>query len=119
MITEGEGADMSRVSFGGAEGRAVLESDGSLRVRHHFAGAVQSRGFRYACVKASGKAHVTGYVENQPDGTVVAETQGNPQQQQAFLERLSMLMKGYGTEWHDAQVAIPPIEGEGTFCVRS
>lgn len=46
----------------------------TIRIRHHFTGAVQSRGFRYECVKASGKAHVTGWVENHADGSVVAET---------------------------------------------
>ena len=61
-----------------AAGQPSPGPDGPVRVRHHFTGAVQSRGFRYACVKASGRAHVTGYVQNQPDGTVVAETQGTP-----------------------------------------
>ena len=95
-----------------------LSSDDPVRLRHHFTGAVQSRGFRYSCVKASGKAHVTGYVENQADGTVVAETQGTLRQQEAFLRRLSAIMPGYGAEWHDEQTRLPLVEGEAIFSVR-
>lgn len=89
-----------------------------MRLRHHFTGAVQSRGFRYSCIKASGKAHVTGHVENQQDGTVVAETQGTSRQQEAFLRRLSAIMPGYGTEWHDRQSSLPLVEDELSFSVR-
>ena len=89
-----------------------------MRIRHHFSGAVQSRGFRYACVKASSKAHVTGWVQNQPDGTVVAETQGDQRQQEAFLRRLGALMPGLGTQWHDQQSEVSPIEPDEPFHVR-
>lgn len=109
---------MNSVHVGGAAGRVGSLSDGPVRLQHHFTGAVQSRGFRYACVKASGKAHVTGYVENRPDGTVVAETQGTPRQQEAFLRKLSMLMPGYGMEWQDEQARLPLVEDDGPFSVR-
>lgn len=93
-------------------------SSEELRISHHFTGAVQSRGFRYACVKASGKAHVTGWVQNQPDGTVRAETQGNQRQQDAFIKRLSALMPGFGTEWHDDTETIDCVDDEQVFCVH-
>lgn len=109
---------MSDTYAKGTDGRAESGSDGPVRLRHHFTGAVQSRGFRYSCVKASGRAHVTGYVENQQDGTVVAETQGTLRQQEAFLRRLSAIMPGYGTEWRDRQSRLPLVEGEDTFSVR-
>ena len=92
--------------------------DELLRIRHRFTGAVQSRGFRYACVKASGKAHVTGWVENQSDGTVVAETQGSPRQQKAFLRRLAAIMPGFDTDWRDTQQEVPLVDGERSFCVH-
>lgn len=109
---------MSDTYAKGGVGKAEPSSDDSVRLRHHFTGAVQSRGFRYSCVKASGKTHVTGYVENQTDGTVVAETQGTPRQQEAFLRRLATIMSGYGTEWHDEQTRLSLVEGEVGFFVR-
>ena len=99
-------------------GREGPGPDEPVRLHHHFIGAVQSRGFRYNCVKASGKAHVTGYVENQTDGTVVAETQGTLRQQQAFLDKLSAMMPGYGVEWDDQQSGATLVEDEVSFSVR-
>lgn len=89
-----------------------------VRLRHHFTGSVQSRGFRYSCVKASGKAHVTGWAENQTDGSVIAETQGNPHQQEAFLKRLSVIMPGFGSAWFDRCSEIPVIQEEESFCAH-
>ena len=109
---------MNNTYIEGARGQASSSLGGTVRIQHRFTGAVQSRGFRYACVKASGKAHVTGYVENQSDGAVVAETQGTAHQQEIFLRRLSAIMPGYGTEWRDRQVFLPLVEDDGPFCVR-
>lgn len=109
---------MSNSNAKGIDGRAESCCNDPVRLRHHFTGAVQSRGFRYSCVKASGKAHVTGYVENQQDGTVVAETQGAPRQQEAFLRRLATIMSGYSSEWHDEQTRLSLVEGEVGFFVR-
>ena len=69
-------------------------------------------------MKASGKAHVTGWVQNQRDGTVDAETQGSPKQQEQFLKRLATLMPGYDSDWHDDRQIIDPIDGEQAFCVH-
>lgn len=109
---------MADLSVSAHSQTSVHDCNDIVRLRHHFRGAVQSRGFRYACVKSSGKAHVTGWVQNQEDGTVLAETQGTPDQQELFLSKLSALMPGYGTEWEDFRRKITLVDGEDFFCVR-
>ena len=50
-------------------------------VRRHFSisGQVQGVGFRYRARYAAQALELTGWVENEPDGSVLMEAQGDPQ----------------------------------------
>lgn len=69
------------------------------RVRYHFIGHVQHRGFRFACVSCAEREHMTGWVRNERNGTVTAEVQGSAEAQLAFVRRLSALVPGFGNDW--------------------
>ena len=47
-----------------------------IRVRVRFSGRVQGVGFRYSCARLATQNGVTGWVRNDPGGTVTAELQG-------------------------------------------
>src|SRR4030065_184868 len=51
-------------------------------------GFVQGVSFRYYAAAKAKNLKLTGYVQNQPDGTVSIEAQGDPNALQDFLESL-------------------------------
>lgn len=53
-------------------------------------GRVQGVGFRFATVRAAHELGITGWVRNQPDGTVQAVIQGDPDQIDAMLSWLQV-----------------------------
>lgn len=50
-----------------------------VRYRYHFTGMVQGVGFRYRAKYAAQLLDLTGWVENEWDGTVTGEVQGPPE----------------------------------------
>ena len=91
---------------------------GMERIRYRFLGHVQHRGFRYACVVAAERAHATGWVRNEADGTVTAEVQGDKEVQLAFIRRATEIVPGYGNDWTIAsEEAIELVPGEKAFAV--
>ncbi|MDO4798035.1 MAG: acylphosphatase [Coriobacteriales bacterium] len=97
-----------------------METAGDIqRVRYRFIGHVQHRGFRYACSVAADTAQATGWVRNEPDGTVIAEVQTSKEGQLAFVKRLSSIVPGLGYDWsvgHEQEVDVRG--GERNFLVR-
>jgi acylphosphatase len=61
----------------------------------YFTGRVQGVGFRYAALQVAREFEVSGYVSNLPDGRVVLEAEGTPQEIEAFLAALQERMDGY------------------------
>ena len=59
-------------------------------------GRVQGVGFRYAARNKARELGVTGWVENQSDGTVKAAVQGNADQCNAFIR---WCREGTGYSW--------------------
>lgn len=53
--------------------------DGVVRRRYHFFGDVQGVGFRYRAKYAAETLELTGWVENEEDGSVTMEVQGKPE----------------------------------------
>jgi len=49
-----------------------------IRERVRFVGRVQGVGFRYTCASLAQRLGITGWVRNDPGGTVTAELQGTP-----------------------------------------
>lgn len=62
------------------------------RRRVWFSGRVQGVGFRATTVRVAANFPVVGYVQNLPDGRVLAVIEGGPAQIDAFLESLRETM---------------------------
>ena len=56
-----------------------------LRRRYRVFGDVQAVGFRYTARMVAGRYDLTGYVQNEYDGSVTAEVQGDPDAVHSFL----------------------------------
>ena len=54
-----------------------------------FSGRVQGVGFRYTTCQIAKQYHVTGYVQNLPDGRVRLVTEGAADQVEAFVKELA------------------------------
>jgi acylphosphatase len=61
----------------------------------YFTGRVQGVGFRYAVLQVAREFEVSGYVANLPDGRVVLEAEGAPDQVKAFIGAVHERMEGY------------------------
>jgi acylphosphatase len=61
----------------------------------YFTGRVQGVGFRYAALQVAREFEVSGFVSNLPDGRVVLEAEGTPQEVEAFLAAVQERMDGY------------------------
>lgn len=96
-----------------------MGSSGELeRIRYRFIGHVQSRGFRYACLRCAEREHMTGWVRNERDGTVTAEAQGSKQEQLGFIRRLTSLVPGFGDNWSvGTEIEVAVRDDETSFLV--
>ena len=61
----------------------------------HFEGDVQGVGFRYTATRVAQSFDVTGYVRNLPDGSVECVVEGEADQIDAFVAKLSGRMEPY------------------------
>jgi acylphosphatase len=61
----------------------------------YFTGRVQGVGFRYAALQVAREFEVSGFVSNLPDGRVVLEAEGTPQEVEAFILAVQERMDGY------------------------
>lgn len=60
-----------------------------MRKQYRFYGDVQGVGFRYRATQAARGLGVTGWVRNEPDGTVSMEAQGVPDKLELLLWQIS------------------------------
>lgn len=58
------------------------------RIRVRFVGRVQGVGFRATCRAIASSRPVTGWVRNEPDGSVLLEAQGNATAIEEFLQAI-------------------------------
>lgn len=65
-----------------------------MRYAVHFTGRVQGVGFRATARQLSVSHPVTGWVRNEPDGSVSLEVQGSDAAVEAYLTELSRIMAG-------------------------
>ncbi len=84
-----------------------------FRVRVIYQGRVQGVGFRWACAAAAEPFEITGWVRNEPDGTVLLEAQGEKRDIDAFLSTIDQRMAS--NIQSTSIVQIPPQEGETAF----
>ena len=64
--------------------------EGTVRRRYSIEGQVQGVGFRYRARYAAQTLELTGWVENEDDGSVTLEVQGDPDQ---FMRLFAMIQK--------------------------
>jgi acylphosphatase len=87
-----------------------------MRVRVSYQGRVQGVGFRATAADIASAFDVSGWVRNEPDGTVLLEVQGPPDQTRRFLDALRQRM---GPLIRSADEAIvPDAPGESGFLIR-
>jgi acylphosphatase len=89
-----------------------------VRIRFQFVGQVQAVGFRWNTNNLAREAGATGWVRNEPDGSVIAEIQGAPGQVEAVVDGLDAYYNG--STWSGGfQIArreyLPVVSGEATF----
>ena len=85
--------------------------------RHwHFTGSVQGVGFRYRAQYAAQLLDLTGWVENEDDGSVTLEVQGDPDK---FISLFAMIQKSdYIQITGIRQKDLPPDPWERGFSVK-
>jgi len=66
-----------------------------IRKHIHYKGRVQGVGFRYTALRTARNFEVTGYVQNQMDGSVELVVEGESPQVEEFLADLSGAMGRY------------------------
>jgi acylphosphatase len=81
-----------------------------------FFGRVQGVGFRATTREIARRHPVTGWVRNEPDGTVLAHIQGTPAAINACLDDLRRRMAGWITR--ETSAAISPEAEETGFEIR-
>lgn len=86
-----------------------------LRKKYKFYGRVQGVGFRYTAKYLAQSLGLTGWVENEYDGTVKMEVQGREPMIDKLLEGLNR-NSFINIEWIDSEVI--PTEMEKSFYVK-
>lgn len=87
------------------------------RRHYQFSGRVQGVGFRYRAQYAASALGLTGWVENEWDGTVEAEAQGAPEALDRFVDTITRTSGWIELEQVDCR-PMPPDPGERSFRVR-
>jgi acylphosphatase len=94
----------------------MTQGSDRVRVRIRFAGRVQGVGFR-ASVQALADRHgIVGWVRNEPDRSVLMESQGSPEAIDEFLSALRA-ERALAIE-SEQREDLPEQRGEGTFDIR-
>ena len=89
---------------------------GTVRRRYIITGQVQGVGFRYRARYAAQTLDLTGWVQNEDDGSVTLEVQGNPDK---FPELFAMIQRSDYVRITDIrQKDLPPDPWERGFSVR-
>lgn len=86
------------------------------RRRVRFSGTVQGVGFRAVTQSIAGRFPVSGWVRNEPDGSVLMEVQGGQNDITALLDALRRRMAGLIAA--ESGQEAPLVEGEQGFTIR-
>ncbi len=99
----------------GEEQLREMKAAGIIRRHYTFYGRVQGVGFRYRAQAAALDLDLTGWVENQSNGTVEMELQGQNEQMSRMINRLRT---DQFIRIDDFDVYMMPLEAETSFRVR-
>jgi len=90
--------------------------EGTERRRYTIKGRVQGVGFRYRARYAAESLELTGWVQNEDDGSVTLEVQGEPEK---FMQLFAMIQKSDYIEITSMrEKTLPPDPWERGFSVR-
>ena len=90
-----------------------------IRLHLTWSGTVQGVGFRWTNKNVADKRGLTGWVENQPDGSVEMEIQGTPDHIADHLDEVHRYYRAFGPRVHlDAARQQPVNASEHGFTVR-
>ena len=81
----------------------IMAASGMVRQEITFHGQVQGVGFRMKTEHIASGHEVTGWVRNQPDGTVHCVVEGENASISAFLSQVQETMSGYIVDTHKLQ----------------
>lgn len=87
-----------------------------VRLRLRYSGTVQGVGFRATARLVAGGHAVTGWVQNQVDGSVLLEVQGERLAVEQYLEELDQHVAGLVRD--RSEDPVPIVEGDRAFDVR-
>lgn len=87
-----------------------------VRVRVRYSGRVQGVGFRATCSDLAKGAPITGWVMNEPDGSVTLEAQGDGVDVEAYVSRVRTTMARFIRS--EDRAAVPPEREESGFEIR-
>ena len=103
------------------QSEVIPTPENAERLRVRFVGRVQGVGFRWTALMVARRLSLTGWVRNEPDGSVVAEVQGEPAHVGAFFSNMLEEFSGRGQRASytiDERDEIPVAWGERDFEVR-
>ena len=89
------------------------------RLKLRFTGQVQGVGFRWTARHVANELGLTGWVRNEPDGSVSMELQGTTAQVGTFFTLFDRAYQRYPLRYViDEREDIEPVKGESAFHVR-
>lgn len=98
---------------------AAPTPENAKRLHVRFVGRVQGVGFRWTASMVARRLSLTGWVRNEPDGSVLAEIQGDPSHVGAFFSHMLEEMGGRHASFVvDERDDVPVVWGEADFEVR-
>ena len=90
-------------------------SSSSIRKQIRFTGIVQGVGFRFLVQQLANQYHISGWVQNQRDGSVIAQLQGEPGAINKLIEKL---YEDHYIQIDEMKQETIPIQTETGFRVR-
>ena len=98
------------------EKKEIVLSENAVRLRYQFYGRVQGVGFRFTIAHLADSLGLTGWVENEEDGSVLAEIQGDYDQINQCIRGLQK--DSYIRIDHYDMKNVPIKKGENRFDYR-
>lgn len=115
----GEQGSHGAASGGAVAGGGTVDGEGTRRIHVRFVGQVQGVGFRWTSQRVAFDLGLTGWVRNEPDGSVSMELQGQDEAVSTFFTRLLESYRRFPISYTiDAKEDIPPVPDETEFSVR-
>ena len=102
-----------------AAGSGASTGEGVRRIHVRFVGQVQGVGFRWTSQRVAFDLGLTGWVKNEPDGSVRMELQGPDEEVSTFFTRLIESYRRFPISYTiDSKEDIPPVPDEAEFSVH-